>query len=66
METPEEYEKGVKKLNSQLSSMNMSIRNGNTGWLKGNGMCEWCGYYEAEYNLDLKCGTHRECRFCWA
>ena len=28
METPEEYEKGVKKLNSQLSSMYMGIRKG--------------------------------------
>ena len=64
-ETPEEFEKNKKALNDKVGKLSMSIRNGNTGWLKGEGMCEWCGAYKAEYNLDLKCGTHRECWLCW-
>ena len=35
------------------------------GWLKGKSNCEVCGIYEAKHNLDLKCGSHKECYFCW-
>ena len=34
-------------------------------WLKGKGNCEWCGRHPATVNLDLKYGSHRECRYCW-
>tara|TARA_Y100001934_G_C12035703_1_gene623524 strand:- start:204 stop:449 length:246 start_codon:yes stop_codon:yes gene_type:complete len=64
-ETLEESKKGVRKLNDTLSSMYMNIRNNQSGWLKKEGMCEICGNYPAEYNLDLKYGSHRECWLCW-
>ena len=34
-------------------------------WLKGINMCEWCGRNPATVNLELKYGSHRECRYCW-
>ncbi len=34
-------------------------------WLKGINMCEWCGRNRATVNLELKYGSHRECRYCW-
>ena len=34
-------------------------------WLKGINMCEWCGRNRATINLELKYGSHRECRHCW-
>ena len=34
-------------------------------WIYGEGMCEFCGERKATVNLDLKGGTHRECRRCW-
>lgn len=34
-------------------------------WIYGKGICEFCGHRKATVNLDLKSGTHRECRTCW-
>lgn len=34
-------------------------------WLKGPFMCEICGRNKATVNLDLKYGSHKECRYCW-
>ena len=34
-------------------------------WCFKEGMCEICGMRKATVNLDLKSGSHRECRFCW-
>ena len=36
-----------------------------TEWFGEYGMCEVCGMRRAEVNLDLTCGSHRECRSCW-
>lgn len=40
-------------------------RKKNGGWLRDIGKCEVCNTHLAEYNLDLRCGSHRECRWCW-
>jgi len=34
-------------------------------WKGKVGICEVCNSHVAEYNIDLTCGTHRECRWCW-
>ena len=34
-------------------------------WYFGEGTCEVCGFNPATVNLDLKCGSHRECLSCW-
>tara|TARA_A100001015_G_scaffold292057_1_gene366925 strand:+ start:278 stop:472 length:195 start_codon:yes stop_codon:yes gene_type:complete len=34
-------------------------------WLNGKDMCEICGRHKATVNLELKYGSHRECRYCW-
>ena len=34
-------------------------------WYGEVGMCEVCGMREATENLDLRCGSHRECFSCW-
>ena len=34
-------------------------------WLRGPLMCEICGRHKATVNLDLKYGSHKECRYCW-
>ena len=53
------------KINDQVLSITNGIRQGNKGWLNGEGICEWCGSHKAEYNMDLSQGTHRECWWCW-
>ena len=35
------------------------------GWLGKVGICEVCGNMKATVNLNLKYGSHRECRYCW-
>ena len=40
-------------------------RKKNGGWLRDIGKCEVCNTHLAEYNLDLRSGSHRECRWCW-
>ena len=40
-------------INHAVNTLTVGIRNGNMGWLKDTGMCEVCGGYPAEYNLDL-------------
>ena len=57
-------EKTLKDINDTVQEISMGIRGNNRGWLKGEGICEWCGKRQAEVNLDLKSGTHRECRSC--
>lgn len=34
-------------------------------WYGEEGMCEICYTREATFNLDLTCGSHRECWSCW-
>tara|TARA_Y100001970_G_C14198075_1_gene839353 strand:+ start:400 stop:600 length:201 start_codon:yes stop_codon:yes gene_type:complete len=34
-------------------------------FIKNNKLCEICGKREAKINLELKFGSHRECRICW-
>ena len=34
-------------------------------WIRGPYMCEICGLQKATVNLDLKYGSHKECRYCW-
>ena len=34
-------------------------------WYGEEGMCEICNEREATVNLDLTCGSHRECWSCW-
>lgn len=36
-----------------------------TNWFGEYGMCEVCSIREAQVNLDLRCGSHRECPSCW-
>ena len=55
----------LRDINNTVQEISMGIRGNNRGWLKGEGMCEWCGLRRAEVNLELKYGTHRECRSCW-
>ena len=54
----------MESLNRTIQSMTDKIRGGRE-WLGKPGMCEWCGYNEATHNLDLKFGSHRECKVCW-
>jgi hypothetical protein len=34
-------------------------------WYGEEGKCEICGIRDATINLDLTCGSHRECQSCW-
>ena len=34
-------------------------------WYGEEGKCEVCGLADATVNLDLTCGSHRECWSCW-
>jgi len=52
-------------LDKTVHRMTMKIRGGRTNWLRGKGVCEWCGCHSAKYNLDLTRGSHRLCQMCW-
>ena len=58
-------DKTLKEINDTVQKISMGIRGNNRAWLKGEGICEVCGLRPAEVNLDLKYGSHRECRSCW-
>ena len=49
----------------QEESIEQKLNDRKNKWLRGKGMCEWCGKHLATVNLELKYGTHRECRYCW-
>lgn len=34
-------------------------------WYFAEGMCEVCNLRRATVNLELKFGSHRECKSCW-
>ncbi len=54
----------LRKLTEKVQEISQKIRPTRC-WLLGEGICEVCGVRKAEVNLDLKAGTHRECRPCW-
>tara|TARA_B100000963_G_C22639317_1_gene679501 strand:+ start:8850 stop:9050 length:201 start_codon:yes stop_codon:yes gene_type:complete len=54
-----------KKSLHQKESIEQKLNDRKNKWLRGKGMCEWCGKHPATVNLELKYGTHRECRYCW-
>lgn len=64
-ESPKDNEDTNKKINNLVNNITQSIRGNNRGWLGKIGICEVCKFHKAEVNLDLKYGSHRECRFCW-
>ena len=37
----------------------------NREWWGVKGMCEVCTLRPATVNLELNCGSHRECQICW-
>ena len=53
------------ELDKLISTISMGIRNNKVAWKGVPGMCEVCGLRKATVNLDLKYGSHRECRICW-
>ena len=53
------------ELDKLISTISMGIRNNKVAWRGVQGMCEVCGLRKATVNLDLKYGSHRECRICW-
>ena len=61
----EDLKKQLEDLDSLIQKTSMNIRNGNREWLRNPGLCEVCGLREATVNLDLTCGSHRECQMCW-
>ena len=64
-----EKEKGdLEKFNKHIQSIIpkiLSEQGFEMNWKGVEGVCEWCGIRRATVNLDLKAGTHRECRQCW-
>ena len=60
----ENFENNCEIYNKKNSEKELNQNRKNI-WLKGKDMCEWCGRIKATVNLDLKYGSHRECRYCW-
>ena len=58
-------DRNYEKINKMVQEISLNIRSNNRHWIKGEGNCEVCGLRPAEVNLDLKYGSHRECRSCW-
>lgn len=58
-------DKDLKEINKIVEEISLNIRCNNRNWIRGEGVCEVCGLRPAEVNLDLKYGSHRECRSCW-